>query len=82
MKLSLRQKRRVIGGLLGLVIALTILCITLERSWYDLVVMGGAVAGIILNFVWWRCPSCGGWLGRDRGEYCRHCGKKIDYDAK
>lgn len=82
MKLSLRQKRRIIYGLLGLMIVLAILSIVLESSWSDFVVIGGATAAIILNFAWWRCPSCGEWLGRDGGEYCRRCGEKIDYDEK
>ena len=32
-----------------------------------------AAVEIVLN----RCPCCGGWLGRNRGKYCQHCGGQI-----
>lgn len=36
------------------------------------------VAGIAVNLALWRCPHCGGHLGRDVSQYCTHCGKKLD----
>ena len=29
----------------------------------------------------YRCPACGGPLGY-RDDYCKHCGKAIDWEAK
>ena len=43
------------------------------------------VTGILLLFgsvvfrvVFYRCQSCGTYLGRGLPEYCPHCGAKID----
>ena len=44
-----------------------------------LVLLAGMVA---LNFAWLRCPYCGSWLGKHPGEYCKHCGGKIDWKKK
>ena len=85
MKLSLRQKRRTIVGLLVLAFiafGLVILGMTVEHSWLESMAIGITVVSIALNFVWWRCPNCGEWLGRNGGKYCSHCGEKIDFDAK
>ena len=30
----------------------------------------------------WRCPFCGGRLGRSDGESCPHCGKALDPGAR
>lgn len=42
-------------------------------------------AGIVVTMLdlamyiaFWRCPHCGRFLGRDVGDYCTHCGKKLD----
>ncbi len=82
MKLSLRQKIRVIWGMAGLTFVLIFLIPLTKDLWLLLPAIGCAIAVIFLNQKWWRCPKCGKWLGRDRGEYCQHCGGKIDYDGK
>ncbi len=82
MKLSLRQKVRVIWGMVGLTFALIFLIPLAKSLWSLLPAIGCMTAVIFLNRKWWRCPNCGEWLGRDMGKYCQHCGEKIDYDAK
>lgn len=38
-----------------------------------------AVIGVILMFMFWRCPYCNRYLGRSYGKkYCPHCGRKLD----
>lgn len=37
-----------------------------------------AAALVILSLKFWRCPSCGRWLGRDVPQYCPHCGKPLE----
>lgn len=39
------------------------------------VVFVAALVTISLKF--WRCPSCGRWLGRDVPQYCPHCGEHL-----
>lgn len=36
------------------------------------------IGAVVFNLVFNRCPRCGRHLGRDGGEYCRHCGVKFD----
>lgn len=51
--------------------------------WLDLAFL--AVIGLLLmiatgvfHAVLYRCPACGKYLGRDRGNFCRHCGARLD----
>ena len=36
------------------------------------------LGGCVFRVVFYRCPSCGAYLGRGLPEYCPHCGAKID----
>lgn len=82
MKLSLRQKAWVFRGMGVLVFVLIFLIPLKKNPWFLVPAFGDLIALIYLNQKWWRCPNCGKWLGSDMGEYCRHCGGKLDYDAK
>lgn len=33
---------------------------------------------IIFRLIFYRCPHCGYYLGRDTDEYCTHCGEKVN----
>ena len=90
MKLSLKQKQRVIRCLVVLVFALYGIDVVdamfnnrpCFRNPYLLWVEAAVfVAMVFLTFKWWRCPKCGKQLGRSIKTYCPHCGEKIDYDA-
>lgn len=34
-------------------------------------------AAIVINLLFYRCPSCKKHLGRTAGDYCPHCGSRI-----
>lgn len=42
--------------------------------------VGGAIAFscLIPHFLFNRCPHCGKQLGRNEGDFCQYCGKRID----
>ena len=40
------------------------------------------IAGFILDIAWIKCPTCGTWVGRYPGEYCRNCGEKLPWNEK
>ena len=35
-------------------------------------------SGLVLHFVFVRCPHCGSYLGRIMGSQCPFCGKNIE----
>ena len=82
MKLSLNQKT--ILYFLFVIPAIILMAAGANTEHFGLIWLGFAVvaADIINHIRWWRCPYCGGFLGRDRGAYCKDCGHEIDYDAK
>ena len=89
MKLSLREKIRVVYALLvlGLLIMLVPLLpgSTVSLDVYIWCVLLSAVCiigGVFFSATQVRCPHCGKRLGRGYGEYCSHCGVKFDFDAK
>ncbi len=40
----------------------------------------GAVAGVLFDFLWCRCPHCGQYLDRVAlwADYCPRCGGRLD----
>mgnify|MGYP003301656096 CR=1 FL=1 len=55
--------------------------IMLAGSLHEALSMIGAVvafSGLIPHFLYNKCPHCGKQLGRNDGEFCQHCGGKID----
>lgn len=43
--------------------------------------IGIAVAGssVVPNLLFYKCPHCGAHLGRNGGDFCQHCGKRMDH---
>ena len=85
MKLTLKQKLLLIYGLLILG-AVSILLSTGEDTLNGTFIAIGAaavLAAALLEFLWHRCPHCGGSFGRSLfPKFCPCCGEKINYDAK
>lgn len=80
MHLTLRQKNYVTVAVFAAGLLLMLLCD--ESMLFLLLGVAVGLGAVALNVAWWRCPHCGSSLGRSYGEYCSHCGKVIDYDAK
>ena len=92
MKLSLRQKRRLSGGILIVgIVLLGVAVLFIDRIpkiplWIGVVLMITAgllmITALVLSYRWWKCPCCGMLLGNPHPNFCPYCGEKIDYDAK
>ncbi|MBO5035360.1 MAG: hypothetical protein J6C43_07125 [Oscillospiraceae bacterium] len=86
MKLSLRQKMRVVGGMfLAAMLLLMVSVMFNDRSFEvpGLIGVGLMIGALVLSGLWWRCPRCHEPLGRILSPtFCPHCGNEIDYDAK
>lgn len=86
--MSLRQKKYTVIAVMVGVPALLLLAVSaglLDNAGADVIAaiaILSVAAGVVLSLHWMRCPHCGRWLERNDGEYCRHCGKRIDWDAK
>lgn len=37
-----------------------------------------ACSCLLPHFMFYKCPHCGRRLGRNEGEFCQFCGKRID----
>ena len=35
------------------------------------------IAALIFYLLFYRCHTCGRFLGRDKSEYCPHCGSEV-----
>ena len=78
--MTLKQKERVSAAVL--IAGLLLMLIGGESIWVLLLGLAVALGAVVLWKRWWRCPSCGRFLGRTKGQYCPHCGKEIDYNAE
>ena len=36
------------------------------------------LAGLAVWMKWAKCPHCGGWIGRNVDDNCKHCGKDVN----
>ena len=47
--------------------------------WLPLLFAGAGLmmAGGVVLVVFWRCPGCRKFLGRDNVNYCPHCGRAL-----
>ena len=80
--MSLKQKQGVMILVMAVSLVMVIAGASADTIWAEAIGLIGLLAGFALNLAWYRCPHCGEHLGKYPGEYCKHCGKKIDYDAK
>lgn len=50
-----------------------------ERAKIVLGVIGLALMGasVVIQWRFYKCPHCGRYLGRNRGDYCHFCGKSL-----
>ena len=78
--MSLRQK---ITFTVGVMLFGLLVMFGTKTAWMRIGGGFAALDGLILHWLWYRCPSC------DRSlkwtatwTYCPHCGAWIDYDAK
>ena len=67
----------IVYGLAAAFIALILLSAVLKSILVMAFGLLCAIAGIAVNLAFWRCPYCGGHLGRDVGKYCSHCGHHL-----
>lgn len=61
---------------LGLLIAITGAKFVVTPLWICGIVV--LMISNIIRFAFYRCPNCGGYLGRMTNEFCPHCGRIID----
>ena len=75
--MNLKKVKHLIYALAAAMLVTILAAYWLESVVLLVIAMGLCVADIAVNLVFWRCPYCGGHLGRDMRQYCTHCGKKL-----
>lgn len=67
--------------MLGVAIAMSSMAFLGNKTLlYLILILGGTtfLAGIILHYVFVRCPHCDSYLGRIYGPRCPYCGREYD----
>lgn len=79
MRWDMRKRKRLLYGLLALVIALLLVTLATAMGRIFMILTLVALVGYVVAWsVLWRCPYCGMPLGQmDSATYCKHCGKKL-----
>lgn len=76
------MKLKTVKVLEGVLIGFAVLCMallyTFEKNLFGILCLLSLAGAVGVNVVFWRCPRCGRWLGRDGGEFCRHCAAELD----
>lgn len=78
------RRRRIHRWLVAPIAGVALVILALKSSgadpgpWYVWGVVV-ALACLVANFLIWRCPACGAFLGRrDSPSYCQNCGTQLD----
>ena len=77
-KMNLKKTRKVILSLFVAIFVTGMAAGILESMVFAVITLGLCVALVAVSLTFWRCPHCGEYLGRNVGQYCTHCGKKLD----
>ena len=82
--MTLRKKRRLLGCGIALLVVLAAAAVLTSAVWITIVLVAAGVGYVAVFFALWRCPYCGGGLGRidEHFTYCPRCGRELDYDKK
>ena len=74
--MTVKKARRIRNGLMiaGFIIML------LAYVYKPLFYIGAVVMFLCLipHFLYNKCPHCGKQPGRNEGDFCQHCGKRVD----
>jgi len=83
-RLSLGKKKQIILAAMWTFVILAILAALIRHPVFLLLTIAAGAVFIVLICVWWRCPACGGSLGRvmEQGDFCTKCGAEIDWDKE
>lgn len=49
-----------------------------ENSIISFIGFSGLVGAVIFRVLFYRCPHCGKFLGRDTYRHCPHCGENVN----
>jgi predicted amidophosphoribosyltransferase len=74
MKVSTARELSTILMLGGIIL---ILC---REIYMPFLIIGSIITlfGLVVRFLYNKCPYCKRQLGREDGEYCPHCGRALD----
>ena len=75
--MNLKTVRILLFTLLALTLASFLIGCGVSKPVYFLFTALFAVGYAVVWLLCWRCPFCGGRLGRSDGESCPHCGKSL-----
>ena len=79
--MTLRKKRRLLGGCIALLALLAVAVMLIGTVWIKIVLVAALVGYVALFSALWRCPCCGKYLDRNFfASYCPRCGEELDYD--
>ncbi len=73
-----KKARKLIYWLAGIGTAVLLLGAWAQRPAFMAPGVALVISTVFVNLKYWRCPHCGGHLGRDIGRYCMHCGKELE----
>ena len=82
--MDLRKKRRWLNiGVVGVIALVAIGCLA-QLMWLVGLSILLLIVWLVLACRYWRCPFCGGYLGRidQHFTYCPHCGKELGCDER
>lgn len=51
---------------------------TYNMQWMAFLGIAIMCGGLIVNVMYYRCPHCGTYLGRSRGNFCPYCGESLE----
>lgn len=79
--MNMKQKKRLLNILLAVVCVAVIACVLSGNKMLCITGLGLCVIYGVIHSSIWRCPQCGGSLGRGTPKTCPNCETVINYEA-
>lgn len=75
--MNLRQVKYLLYALAAVCALMTVLLVVTKSTVFLWLLLAFAAAVVAVNIRLWRCPHCGGHLGRGVPKYCPNCGEYL-----
>ena len=76
--MNLKQTKLTVYGLIIGIILCALLIEFTKNVAFAMLALLLAVVLVVVNLLFWRCPHCGEYLGRDVGRFCTYCGEELE----
>lgn len=75
---NLKQVRAIVWGTWGIGLVLCLVNWWVQNLLLAILTIVVVLGALVFQFIAYRCPHCGKYLGQNAGAFCHYCGGSLD----